>query len=215
MKDYYVQLSKKIYDENPQKYIENTENLDFTYLYPFFTNYLSGKKILDIGFGSWREMKYFHEQWFDVFWLELTQAFCDYIKFLPKDHVRCWDMFDIQNIFSDQKFDWIICFASLVHYPHDIVKEYLLKLASMLNSQWCIFFSHKYSDGDNVFTQKESISIPWVVKYYSYVTRGFLDELTSVYDIMNVQVTEAQAPLVVSGQLVYDQWQPCVLKKKD
>ena len=49
----------KYYSDNSKQYIDSTINCDMAEQYNLFLKYFSGKSILDVGFGSARDMLHF------------------------------------------------------------------------------------------------------------------------------------------------------------
>ena len=70
--------TKQYYSANYKEYISFTQNVDMTEHYNRFLPYLShGSKILDIGFGSGRDMLYFSSKGYNVFGIDNVSEFVD------------------------------------------------------------------------------------------------------------------------------------------
>ena len=69
------------YDINAKDYIENTINCDMSIHYEKFLKYLPAKgKILDIGFGSGRDMIYFKSLGYNVEGIDTSLEFVKNMK---------------------------------------------------------------------------------------------------------------------------------------
>ena len=69
------------YDKNAKDYITNTINCDMSHHYQKFIKYLpSNSKILDIGFGSGRDMIYFQSQGHIVEGIDTSIEFVNNMK---------------------------------------------------------------------------------------------------------------------------------------
>lgn len=68
-------MSVKFYNENAEKFFNQTVKADMSYLYSKFLEKLPQKngKILDLGCGSGRDSKYFKELGFEVIALDMAE----------------------------------------------------------------------------------------------------------------------------------------------
>ena len=70
--------TKQYYSSNYKEYISSTQNVDMTEHYNQFLPHLfQGAKILDIGFGSGRDMLYFSSKGYNVFGIDNVSEFVD------------------------------------------------------------------------------------------------------------------------------------------
>ena len=70
------------YEINADRYINDTKDCDMNIQYQFFLKYLKKEdgKILDVGFGSGRDMDYFYRLGYEVEGVDPTKAFIDLLK---------------------------------------------------------------------------------------------------------------------------------------
>lgn len=133
------------YNENGIEYIKNTINCDMSNLYNLFFKYINpkAKKILDIGFGSGRDMIYFKNKGYDVFGIDSCELFCEKAKEIGIDNVNCINVLDM-NYFDE--FDAIWACASLLHIDKDELNDVFKKCDRALKEEGIMYCSFKYGD---------------------------------------------------------------------
>ena len=99
------------YDDNAKEYIDKTFNCDMQAQYNMLLEFVQEGKLLDVGFGSARDMLYFKSKGFDVYGIDPTEAFCKHAKELGLSVEQS----TIENYKSDIRFDVIWACASLLH----------------------------------------------------------------------------------------------------
>jgi SAM-dependent methyltransferase len=102
------------YDQNGPEFIENTLALNLTPIYTRFEKYLSyGSKILDIGCGPGRDLKYFSKI-YQATGLEPSTVLAQYARaFCGCKIIES----RVQDYSTNEKFDGIWACASLLHLP--------------------------------------------------------------------------------------------------
>ncbi|HLD31771.1 MAG TPA: class I SAM-dependent methyltransferase [Patescibacteria group bacterium] len=120
----------------------------------FFIQNLKGQKILDIGCGPGRDVKYFAEQNLKVIGIDLTANFVKIAsqnvsnaKFIQTD-MRKLD-------FQDSSFDGIWACASFFHIPKKDAKNALLGFRRVLKSSGLMFISIKAGTGEGSIQKEE------------------------------------------------------------
>ena len=92
--------------------ISSTQNVDMTEHYNRFLPYLSqGAKILDIGFGSGRDMLYFVSKGYNAFGSDNVREFA----YNAKENGLKVELCDFHNLPYVEFFDGIWACASLLH----------------------------------------------------------------------------------------------------
>lgn len=130
------------YDKNAKNFIENTYECDMSYLYTQFeTNITEGKRLLDIGFGSGRDMIYFQNKGYNVYGIDPSQKMCEHAKAIGLINVYCMSVLDM-NFFDE--FDCIWACASLLHIPSFSLKEAFDKCYRALKKDGVMYCSFKY-----------------------------------------------------------------------
>ena len=94
----------KYYKEHYQEYIESTITNDMKDNYQMVEKYLhKGDRILDVGFGSARDMLYFQDKDYQVFGIDIEDGFIAHAISL---HLKV-EKQDIRTYESDEKFHLI------------------------------------------------------------------------------------------------------------
>lgn len=70
----------RYYSEHSSEYIASTIGIDMSPVYALFEPLLNGKRILDVGFGSGRDMLYFKSKGYEVFGIDTESAFVEHAK---------------------------------------------------------------------------------------------------------------------------------------
>lgn len=140
-----VGYNMKYYEDNALDYIESTKDADMSELYRFFLKHLKKKegKILDIGFGSGRDMLYFRSLGFDVYGIDPTKSFSDYVSKLGFNNI---ENIGAQDMNYNNEFIGIWACASLLHIDKKELKEVFEKCANALKEDGVMYCSFKYGD---------------------------------------------------------------------
>lgn len=111
--------------------------------YEFFLKYMSKKgKILDIGFGSGRDIIYFSSLGYNVVGIDIVPDFVNRIKNMGYEV----ELIDVNCINYQEEFDGIWACASLLHVEREKLKETLLLCRNALKMNGYMYCSFKYGD---------------------------------------------------------------------
>ena len=164
------------YEINADRYINDTKDCDMNIQYQFFLKHLKKEdgKILDVGFGSGRDMDYFYSLGYEVEGVDPTKAFIDLLK----------DKYKVYNIKAEDinfvnEYDGIWACASLLHVKRDNLKEVLIRLKSALKKDGIIYISFKYGDYEGIYKDR----------YFNFLNENILknilkDTNLSIVDIL-------------------------------
>lgn len=132
--------------------------------YDLFLKYIpSASMILDVGFGSGRDMLYFSSLGYNVFGIDIVP---DFILNAKSQGLNVYNM-DVNNICLDMSFDGIWACASLLHL--DDIFLPIAHLTKVLKPNGVIYLSMKYGVGqDNI----DGIT-------YKYMDEHLLSELAN------------------------------------
>ena len=169
--------TKQYYSTNYKEYISSTQNVDMTEHYNRFLPYLSkGAKILDIGFGSGRDMLYFSSKGYNVFGIDNVSEFVDNGKANGLNVELC----DFHNLPYVEEFDGIWACASLLH-SDDLLLAFN-NLYKALKVGGFIYLSMKYGNGTNVENGR----------FYQYINEEKLKELCKNSNLFIVEIYNSE-----------------------
>ena len=131
------------YSENAKEYIDSTINADMSELYAMFEPLLpKGGRILDVGFGSARDMLYFQSKGYDVAGIDIEPKFVEHAEKLGLKA----EVADVLSYESVIKYDGIWACASLLHVDYEKLNEALKRLLGLLKDGGILFVSMKEGD---------------------------------------------------------------------
>ncbi len=168
-KDDKVLTTVRSYDLAADKYNENTNRVSF---FPglkeeldLFISFLSGKKILDVGFGSGRDCVYFYENSLDPEGIELAR---NMIESLSKKLNIPLTLMDMRYLtYKDSSFDGIWCCASFLHLPREEALSTLKGFERVLKPNGILHLSVKEGEGEEWITKGNINNVPRFFTYYT------------------------------------------------
>ena len=129
------------YDEHASQYFDSTSQVDLAMLYKEFLEYIPiGGRIMDLGCGSGRDVKWFRDHGYDAHGLdaseELVKIACNQLD-IPVEAGL------IEEWIADETFDGIWCCASLMHLDDISFDRFLSNLRFSLRPGGALFISVK------------------------------------------------------------------------
>lgn len=132
------------YENYAEQFISDTINCDMTNIYNFFEKYLENvKTILDIGFGSARDMLYFKEKGYCVYGIDPSSKMC--FNATNQGLTNIYNT-DAINMNLNIEFDAIWACASLLHIPSIELNKAFLNCSKHLKNNGIMYCSFKYGD---------------------------------------------------------------------
>lgn len=128
------------YSKNAKKYIEETKDCDMSKHYEIFESNLNGKEILDVGFGSGRDMLHFKEKGFHVEGIDPCIEFCSHAEDLS---LQVFNLSIEEFNFTDH-YDGIWACASLLHCKD--LELAFQKCYNALKNNGILYASFKFGD---------------------------------------------------------------------
>lgn len=136
------------YDEHAKEFINSTINCNMEDIYSFFNKYLNGcTNLLDIGFGSARDMLYFKNKGIEVYGIDTSSEMCKNAKKLGLKNVYNLSILDFK---TDIRFDAIWACASLLHVESSKLNEVLINCCNLLRDNKYMYVSFKYGTFEGV-----------------------------------------------------------------
>lgn len=156
----------KYYEKNAKEYIASTIDTDMSESYKMVEKYLpSDASILDVGFGSGRDMIFFQKKGFKVFGIDACEGF---IKHAKEMGFRVENA-DIRTFETNDRYDLIWCCASLLHLKKNEVLPAIMKYLGFLNEDGILFISMKYSNKPDGYDENG--------RYFTYFNNDDIDRL--------------------------------------
>lgn len=169
------------YKDNAIEYINKTKDSDMFEAYDFFLKYAKPKsKLIDIGFGSGRDMLYFKSLGFDVFGIDPTPDFCKEAK-IKGLNVDCCEIMDLAN--SIIKYDSIWASAVLHHIPKALLNQVFKICNDLLEENGIMYFSVKYGN----FEGYDELG-----RYFNYLTEKTANDYLkdTGFKVIDIKITE-------------------------
>ena len=144
------------YNSNADAYFESTVGADMAALRERFLKLVQPSgRIIDVGAGSGRDLKYFLDAGFDAEGIDLSCELCKKAEAYSGAKVMCADVCEWQ---PDKKYDGVWANASLLHLPASEIENFVLRLPLILKNGGVAFISMKsgiadgYDDKGRFFT---------------------------------------------------------------
>lgn len=187
---------EKYYNENANKYIEDTINCDMSDQYALFLKYFKGKgKILDIGFGSGRDMMYF------VSLDNIVQGIDPSINFVNNMKDKGYDVkcLHVEEMDYFNEFDGIWACASLLHINRENLNEVFKRCSKALKNNGIMYCSFKYGDFNGIIKERYFNYLnEELLKFYLKGLGLKIQELTITNDVRNERKDERWLNIILS-----------------
>ena len=192
----------KYYNENAEKYYEQTKNGDMTKVYSRFLVMLPDKAyILDFGCGSGRDSKYFLEKGYTVRAIDGSKKLCELASEYIGQKVECMKFDELSD---ESKYDGIWACSSLLHVERENLPDILRKMIKAIKEEGVIYASFKIGN-------KEIIEDG---KYYNYITKEILENMLSKIDLKSELVDYYENETAKNIDRPTATWGNYLIKKK-
>ncbi len=148
-----MKLSKTqtYYNQNHKELIERYNSVTLTPLHKLFNQYIQkSHKVLDIGFGSGRDLRYIRALDAECWGVDSTQGFVEALK---KDSYFKERLFyaklPILDLKIDVKFDIIVCIAVIMHLTKDELKVWVEDVKNYLAVGGKVILSYSVTPREN------------------------------------------------------------------
>ncbi|MDE6661071.1 MAG: class I SAM-dependent methyltransferase [Anaeroplasmataceae bacterium] len=140
------------YGIHSKGYIEATEHCDMSFQYHLFEEQLDKNAhcILDLGFGSGRDLLYFSKK-YEVYGIDITEEFCNHAKELGLKNIS---KMRAQDLKFKNLFDGIWACASLLHIPSLELAEVFKRCHRALKENGILYCSFKYGNFEGIRNER-------------------------------------------------------------
>jgi len=168
MQDINQKSTTQIYNDWAIQYKKSCEDFVFPgNMFEYFLDELSGKKILDVWCAFWRDVMRLRAVWYEAYGIDISQELLTLADSSVSHFLFEWDITNLDKLYSNSSFDWIISSVSIVHLDKNIALKALEDIFNLLQNSWVFFLTLKISESwDTIF--KNSTSLPGVQKKYVY-----------------------------------------------
>jgi len=142
-----IKQAIRAYDKIASLYAKYTHEKIYQFQLTKFISLLSGKKILDAGCGSGRDVEYFLEDGLQPIGIDLSKGMIKEAKKRVKNgKFKIMDFLDLK--FKDNSFDGIWSMAGFIHLPRKEVKKALKEFHRVLKENGIIYIAVKEGEGE-------------------------------------------------------------------
>lgn len=144
------------YDSNAEAYFRATIQANMAPICDRFLKYVKPEgRIVDVGSGSGRDLKYFLDRGYFAEGIDLSQELCKKAADYSGGKVMCADICEWH---PNAKYDGVWANASLLHLPQNEIERFILRLSDILKPHGVAYISMKsgimdgYDDAGRYFT---------------------------------------------------------------
>lgn len=175
--------TKEYYENHLKEFIDNTYKCDMSMMYQLFESKLNKNDatILDLGFGSGRDIEYFVSKGYEVYGMDPVEKFCQLIKEKGFNNIYCQSANEMT--FQD-KFDGIWACASLLHVNKNNLNEAFKKCSIALKKDGVMYCSFKYGDFEGIRNGRYNIDLnEKTIQNYIKNTDLVIEEIKISFDV--------------------------------
>ena len=170
----HIKSTINYYDKTAQELIPMYETAEMSEFYPILLENLFPKaKILDIGFGSGRDLAFLKDKEFEVWGADPSQQFVDHAKKRFSDISNHFFKTSLPNLNLPEElqhsFDTIILIAVWMHLPKSTYEPSISSLSSFLKPHGKIILSYS-------ITPREEISKRYFENIDSYLIKSLFEK---------------------------------------
>lgn len=153
--DAIKKINLKAYQLISHNYYENTKSIIFPEIIDKFISLISKNgKILDLGCGPGRDMKFFQEKGLKAFGVDICPKMVAIAKKMSKlKNIYLGDMYNLP--FDDNSFAGIYCCASLSHIPKKDLVTVLNEIKRVCRKNAVLFCSVKLGNREHIIQENK------------------------------------------------------------
>lgn len=160
----------QIYNQQASEFIGRYDNAEMSHLHTLFLKYLKPQgSVLDIGFGSGRDLQFLYNNGFDIWGIDPSKKFVENTieRFsAQKNHFFTESLpFDKKQFETDLTFDAVIAIAMWMHLERSNYADAVASIANVASMTATVVIS--YSEGSRTHDER----------YFEEVDLSYLTEL--------------------------------------
>lgn len=167
----YKQITKQVYEDNTKYFQEIFEEHAFNLveqdIIDFSTYFKDGKKLLEIGCGTWYHALKFKELLFDVLGIDIAENMVTIAKQRWINAFVC-DMEDMD--FPADSFDGVWAYTSFLHIKKSDIENVLKKVFELLKSSGMIWISLKMGEWEWFLEKDAKLDKNQNKRWFTYYT---------------------------------------------
>lgn len=179
-----IKKTVETYNKFAKIYADRYHSKVLQYQLNIFVSMLSGKKILDVGCGSGRDVAYFLEEGLEPLGIDISDGLLEEAKKrVPKGNFMKMDMLSLK--FDKESFDGIVALDSFLHIPKAEGKKVLANFFKILKPNGPLYLCVKEGEGESFIERKEHDNNQRFFAFYKQVE---LEELLKSIGFKIVEV---------------------------
>jgi len=171
MKD-EIKSTIDVYDRFSEQFANHTDVMIPQFYLNKFISYLDGKKILDVGCGPGRDVRYFLDEGMKPYGVDLSSGLLKEAKKRGKGNYLQMNMMKLG--FKDKSFDGIWSLSSVLHIKKKDAPIAAKEFSRVLKKGGVLFLGLKEGQGE---IMKESPTIPGAKRFYAFYEMHEAEEL--------------------------------------
>lgn len=189
----------KYYNDNAEKYFEQTINGDLNVNYNYFLKHIpKNAYILDFGCGSGRDSKFFINKGYKVRAIDGSYKMCEIATKYINQNVDCIEFkdFDEENV-----YDAIWACAIILHIEENKLPDILFRMIKAIKNNGIVYISFNKGSGSEIFEGK----------LYNYLTKEDFENILSNIGF-NYEIKEYFETISSTDRTRKSKWANLVIK---
>jgi len=158
----------KAYDKIAKLYGDYKSEKLLQYQLNKFISLLPGKRILDAGCGTGRDVEYFIEEGIDATGVDISKGMLEEAKKrVPEGNFQHMDF--TKTGFPKNNFHGIWCMASIADIPREDAVKVLKEFNRLLVREGIVYFAVKRGQGQEIIKKRKYNDLPRMYVYYDKI----------------------------------------------
>lgn len=171
IKGHYCMTTTEFYNTNALQLIDRYENADMSLLHQVFLQYLpTGSKVLDIGFGSGRDLEFLKKNGYDIWGIDPSIKFVENVKKrfpdISEHFIQSRIPFCTNRLSFPAKFNAIVSIAMWMHLQKAEYKDVIKNIAEITADKATVIIS--FSTGKRAQDERsfEDVDLAYMIELF-------------------------------------------------